>query len=306
MGSLLITAGRLGQRSRYEHVVFHRRARHGRCIDFAPEHTSETAKFLPPESSMSPAELTFVRWLFERAALEFRSYRPETLQRRLAASLRALRVSTIAEARNLLVRDSAKIPVAVSALVIGVTSFFRDSAVFADLAGQVIPALSKPPHKRRIWSVGCSDGDEVYSLAVLLAEAGLLDGSEILATDCRTSAIARTRNALYEEREMRNVSADRRQQFFRAEGAQWRVSGELRSIVRTRVADITRFDEPGLFDLIVCRNMAMYLRPAVASRLWTQLEGSLRSGGFLVLGKAERPVGATRLMMVAPCIYRRN
>jgi chemotaxis protein methyltransferase CheR len=141
---------------------------------------------------------------------------------------------------------------------------------------------------------------------MLLAEAGQLSGSEILATDCRAGAISRVRAGLFEERSLHCVSNARRQRFFIPEGNAWRIARELRSVVRPRVADVTRFDEPGVFDLIICRNMAMYFRPKVASRLWRQLEQALRCGGFLILGKAERPIGTSRFSSVAPCIYRRN
>ncbi len=304
-----LNAAWIGQGPRFAHVVFQRRARHGRSVDFAMTGRAPLPPqipAIPPDPLMSPTEICFLRWLFERASLNIRSYRPETLYRRLAACLRALRVASIPEARNLLARDPAKVSVAIGALVIGVTSFFRDTAVFSDLASVVIPALPRLPQPRRIWSIGCSDGAEVYSVAMLLAEAQRLAGSEIFATDCRGPAIERTRSGLYDERDLSHIPAAYRERYLCPDGNSWRVISALRGVVKTRVADITRFDEPGLFDLILCRNMAMYLRAKVAASLWTQLEQSLRSGGFLVLGKAERPIGATRLSQVAPCIYRRN
>jgi chemotaxis methyl-accepting protein methylase len=85
-----------------------------------------------------------------------------------------------------------------------------------------------------------------------------------------------------------------------------RVRPELRAAVQWRTGDLTRMCEPGTWDLILCRNLTMYLRPDVAARIYVALEEALRPGGFLVLGKAERPIAAQRLGLVAPCIYRRD
>lgn len=293
--------------SRFEHVVFHTRARRSPCLDLSPSRD----EFPPYEDvdtalpALDGAELAFIAWLFERAGMNHRSYRPETLRRRVSACLRALRVDNLVKARQLLVLDPSKIPAAIGAVVIGVTSFFRDSAVFHELATSVLPALPPGSTPRRIWSIGCSDGEEIYSVAMLLAEMNLLEGAQLLATDCRGPAIRRVRSGLYPAEMVRSVDPALRERYFIREEKSWRIIPKLREAVQARVADVTAVREPGVFDLIFCRNMAMYLRSTVASQLWVELEHSLRPGGFLVLGKAERPMG-TRLSPVAPCIYRKN
>jgi len=292
--------------SRFEHVVFHQRARRSPCLDLSPQ----SDDFPPYEAnvgllSLDGAELAFIAWLFDRAGMNHRAYRPETLRRRLGACLRALRVDSLAKARQLLVLDPTKLPAAIGAVVIGVTSFFRDETVFHDLATSVLPALPRGSAARRIWSTGCSDGEEIYSVAMLLAELKLLEGTQLLATDCRGPAIRRVRSGLYSAELVRPINPSFLDRYFEREEISWRVIQPLRDAVQARVADVTAVREPGVFDLILCRNMAMYLRATVASQLWVELEHSLRPGGFLVLGKAERPIG-TRLIPVAPCIYRKS
>jgi chemotaxis methyl-accepting protein methylase len=265
---------------------------------------------LPHEDVRASAEVTdqrlFLRWLFEAAGLRAHHYRPETLHRRIPACLRQLRVTNLAEARRLLERDRSKIASAIGALVIGVTSFFRDESVFTNFTGIVLPALPRPPQRRRIWSVGCSDGEEVYSVAVLLAEAGLLPGSHLLGTDCRAPAIARAREALYGAAALRTVPSRCWDKYFLKDQTQLRIAPQLRAAAHWRVADVTQTREPGGWDVILCRNVVMYLRPDVAGAVWHEFERVLRPGGFLILGKAERPTGTPRLSLVAPCIYRRS
>jgi chemotaxis protein methyltransferase CheR len=94
--------------------------------------------------------------------------------------------------------------------------------------------------------------------------------------------------------------------YFTREELRLRVAPQLRSAIRWRTGDVTQIREPGQWDVILCRNMAMYLRPHVAAALWNELEEALRPGGFLILGKAERPTGARGLSAVSPCIYRRD
>jgi chemotaxis methyl-accepting protein methylase len=256
---------------------------------------------------LSDEEEHFVCWLFERGGLDARMYRPETLRRRLPACLRTLRASCVAEARLPLQNDPAAIAAAVNTMVIGITGFFRDAEVFDHLTYSVLPALPRArPHRARIWSAGCSDGEEMYSLAILLAEMNLLDGSYLLGTDCRPQAVARARAGRYEPRLLRDVPQSWQEKYFEPDGAMVRVRPELRAVVQWRTGDLTRMCEPGMWDLIFCRNLTMYLRPDVAARVYAAFEESLRPGGFLLLGKAERPIGAQRLGLVAPCIYRRG
>ena len=80
----------------------------------------------------------------------------------------------------------------------------------------------------------------------------------------------------------------------------------LRTAVQWRTADVMRVQEPGVWDLILCRNMAMYLRPEASGKLWDLFERALRPGGYLVMGKAERPANARRLSPVGPCVFRRD
>src|SRR5215213_5073991 len=135
-------------------------------------------------------ERSFVQWIFSGAGLDASLYRPESLRRRLPACLRALRVTSVREARRALQENRTLRPVALSTLLIGVTSFFRDSAVFSTLASRILPTIADKRGGLRAWSAGCSDGLELYSLAIVLAEFGLLGRSRLLGTDCRDDAVA--------------------------------------------------------------------------------------------------------------------
>ena len=307
--------------ARFRHVVFRESGRR-RAVNLAPRAAGGES---PPryhaadEPQLDADEQRFIDWLYAHGGLDARAYRPETLRRRLPACLRALRATSVSDARLALEADRAAVPAAINAMVIGVTGFFRDAGVFDHLTHTVLPALPRTAGHPRVWSAGCSEGEEMYSVAMLLAEMDLLGGAYLLGTDCRPQAVAAARVGRYAQRLLRDVPAAWQAKYFQPDvvsagaaiaaapavaGA--RVRPELRGAVQWRTGDVTRVCEPGGWDLILCRNLTMYLRPDVAGRVWAALEGALRPGGFLVLGKAERPIGAQRLGLVAPCIYRRD
>jgi chemotaxis methyl-accepting protein methylase len=295
---------------RYEHVVFPAAARQ-RPLDLASVRPSaSTARTtVPPQATDDGA---FLSYLFSRAGLNARNYRTPTLRRRVPACLRALRAPTVSHARRLLQTSPSHVPLALGAVLVGVTSFFRDAAVFDGIARQLEPLLTDPARRVRVWSAGCSHGAELYSVAMLLAELNVLDRCELLGTDCRQEALIRAAAGRYDASEFGGVSPDRLARHFTPDAAgpapaARLVRPSLRNCVTWRTADVLTDPEPGPWDLILCRNMAMYLRPHAADRLWHTLAAALRPGGVLVVGKAERPTAAARaLTAVAPCVYRRG
>ena len=260
---------------------------------------------------------SFLRWLLGRAGLRFRHYKPGSLDRRLPACLRALRVSSTDQARVAVRRNPHLAWRALDALLIGVTGFFRDEHVFATLRDRTLPDLlarwasdssSSAPRPFRVWSAGCSDGSELYSVAMLLVElGGLAPGAvELLGTDCRPDALERAAEGAYDAASMKGVSPALLRRYFSFDGERHRLQRALRAAAHWRLADVLAGPEPGPWDLVLCRNLAIYLEPAPAAALWAALARVLRPGGALVLGKAERPLGVAGLALESPCVYRRT
>lgn len=248
----------------------------------------------------------FLRWLFKRAGLDATIYNPQTLARRLPSCLRFLKVANPGQARQLLESEAELISPSLSMLLIGVSAFFRDRTVFDVLENNVFPELSRNRGGLRIWSAGCSEGQELYSIAMLTAEADLLRRCELVGSDCRPEATYRARLGIYDDASVRDMSLGRRQRFFALQESGWRIVEPLRNAVQWRTSDVLTCAEPGYWNLILCRNMAMYLKPSASGKLWQDLERCLRSGGYLITGKAERPMGTSRLIPVAPCVYRKE
>ncbi|MGD0886245.1 MAG: CheR family methyltransferase [Thermodesulfovibrionales bacterium] len=270
---------------------------------------SERTKSLSPRARHAPAHQSerpdpFISWVFQRAGLSVESYRGEALQRRLSACLRALHADTKMHARQMLEQRPDLLPTAIGALLIGVTEFFRDPSVFEALRTEILPELASPRQPLRVWSAGCSNGAELYSLAILLEQVGLLEGSFLLGSDCRLVAIEHARAALYNSGELQKIEPSDRRTYFNEAGSFWQPMEPLRRHVHWKVADLSRGIEEGPWDMILWRNMAIYLKAEVASSLWRGLASALAPEGVLMVGRAERPPMEVPLSSVRRCIYR--
>jgi chemotaxis protein methyltransferase CheR len=166
------------------------------------------------------------------------------------------------------------------------TSFFRDPSQFEALATDVLPRLRGP---LTVWSAGCANGQEPYSLAMTLIESGRGD-SMVIATDVSTRAIARARVGRYQEREMRGLSNARRERFFTRDGGMWQVRPELLDRVSVHHHNLSVDPppaSPGGCQVVFCRNVLIYFERDDVVRVIARIHDLLPPEGFLFLGYSE-------------------
>jgi len=261
------------------------------------------AAALKPRRGNEPA-YDFLASLLDQAGIAIEQYRSNALLRRVPACLRALGVSTVAEAAERLAARPALAWSLLDVVLLGVTEFCRDPAAFQHLKATVLPELARSQARLRIWSAGCSEGQELYSVAACLAEADWLERCELLGTDCRPEAIARARLGEYATHGQAIAPAAWRRAHLLPAGENVRIHPRLRVATTWRVSDVLGHPEPGPWHLIFCRNLAIYLEPPVAAALWRRLGEQLAPGGYLVTGKAENPAATGAFSRVAPCFYQ--
>lgn len=186
------------------------------------------------------------------------------------------------------------------------TSFFRDQAPFDLLKCTLLPAYfdrvrgtaNGAGPRLSIWSAACSTGQEVYSIAMTLKALPIALGDyriTILGTDISDAAIAQARDGCYNKVEMaRGLPPDKIVRYFQAVGSQWRVKDELRALVSFRKLNLL---EPlggfGIFDMIFCRNVAIYFNQPDRARLFERLAEHLHPAGALLIGSTESLQGVT-------------
>ncbi len=244
--------------------------------------------------------------ILQAAGLSEKAYRAASMNRRLNACLRSLKATTVPEAAHLLIKHPELKEPALDALLIGVTEFFRDRPVFDALSRLIETDLPQRTGTLRVWSAGCSSGAELYSMAFLLAEAGLLHRSILLGTDCRKSAIREARAGLYSASCLQTLDPLLREKYFRKVGTQWQVLDSVRSHVRCRTQDLLSVCEKGPWDIILWRNMAIYFETNASHQIWSRITKEMRPGGLIVTGKAERPPHSIGLSTLSRSIYRRE
>lgn len=293
-------------KDRYAHIQFEgvRFPEVPRIVPRAPYVPSppRVGPVIVPELSASDYSLLVM--ILESVGADPKHYRRETLARRLPACFRALRVRNALEACLKLKEEPACLETAADALLIGVTHFYRDAPVFDVIQKTIIPDILSRMSGCHVLSMPCSDGAELYSVLFSLAERDAVTKSVFCGVDCRTRAIAAARRGQFDECSLKNLPAAIRQRYFymtSESGAT--VDSSLSRAIHWQVADAFAFASKGPWDLILCRNFAIYLNPATAARLWNRLWSMLRPGGYLVVGKAEKPTAG--FDRVAPCVYRK-
>lgn len=226
----------------------------------------------------------------------FSQYKPSTIHRRIERRMAVNQIETL----DLYVKYLQQTPDEVEALfrdlLIGVTSFFRDPDAFKALEEQIIPKLfaGKPAGGPiRIWSAGCSTGEEAYSIAILLAERmQAMKQSvkvQIFATDIDSKAIATARTGLYPASIAADISPERLARFFEAmaDGNGYRIHKDIRDMLIFSEQNVIRDPPFSKIDLISCRNLMIYMDGALQKKLIPHFHYALNSGGFLFLGTSE-------------------
>lgn len=246
----------------------------------------------------------FMKALFRKAGLEISHYRDSALARREAACLRGLKARNAAEGLEILRRFPERIPSAIDSVLLGVTGFFRDEAIFSYLKSGVIPRLRESRGALRVWSAACSTGQELYSVALMLDEAGLLERCEMLGTDCRPEALALAKAGIFHGAHFGKQTSESFPEN-PGPGPVWKMPASLARRIDWRCRDLLTEMEAGPWDVILWRNMGIYLVPAAAHALWLRLVEQLRPGGFLITGKAEHAPAGCGLLRLAPSVYQK-
>ncbi|WNG26794.1 PAS domain-containing protein [Cystobacter fuscus] len=246
---------------------------------------------------------------------DFRNYKRATLQRRVERRVAATGCRNRAAYLALLERDPNEVNTLVSSMLIKLTTFFRDKEVWVAL-DKVLKELiqrRRPDQELRIWSAGCATGEEAYSIAILAAEA-LGPGTpgaelKVFGTDVDEAAIAYGRRGIYTPQQVEGVSKERLARWFVRTGEGFTVRKEIRRSVVFGVNNLVSDAPVSRIDLILCRNVFIYLDAELQKRVLSRFHFALRQQGALVLGRSELIPFAARLFEpidLSRRIYRKD
>ncbi|QPQ55820.1 protein-glutamate O-methyltransferase CheR [Allosphingosinicella flava] len=240
-----------------------------------------------------------------RTGQQLASSRRWRIETALKGLLRARNMESIDQLLTDLVsaRDPGLADAVVDALLNNETYFYRDRAAFDLLLSSALPSLQSARERGKrlsIWCAGCSTGQEVYSIAMAIAEdQARWDGwtVDILGTDVSQTAIQQARSGLYSQFEVqRGLPVVQMIRWLEAEGeGQWRVLEGLRARVRFRTHSLMdAAPPPGRFDIILCRNVLLYFQEAARGTVFARLSQAIAPDGFLMLGAGETVIGQSK------------
>ncbi len=239
------------------------------------------------------------RLVHDRTGFDMEHYKDRFIERRVAIRVRATHQEQLGDYLKLLSREREEMDCLLRCLTIHVSSFFRNASTFEAIRSEVFPGIFAPGASRhpRFWSVGCSRGEEPYSLAILaheyLGEARRAWDVRIEAVDIDDRVLTEAKAGEYTWHQVADLDPVRRERFF-VHGDRWRLVPEIRQMVRFHRRDILMEPPEGQYDFILCRNLLIYLDRPGQEAVLARFARGLRPGGYLVLGRTEVFVGADR------------
>lgn len=260
---------------------------------------------------MDPLEYNYVkRQTLALTHVDLNCYKAPQMQRRLKVYLTRSGYANWPKFFKSIQNDPAALRKFRDYLTINVSSFFRDPNKYKHLELTILPQLLAQCPTLRVWSAGCSHGQEAYSLAMLLAVATPDNYQhQILATDIDSSALEWSRaGGPYNPSELTNVPSPLLSRYFNFHNGNYWIKEELRRKVTYRQHNLLADPIAGRFDLIVCRNVVIYFEPATKDELYQRFFNALRPGGILFVGGTEIISKASELGFEAAGIsfYRRT
>ena len=247
-----------------------------------------------------------LRELLEKLSAQYnfdlREYKEVSLVRRIRARMTQVRAESVSAYSRLLDENAGEHVALINTILINVTGFFRDSEAWKVLAEHVVPRLvedAADSRSLRIWSTGCSSGEEAYSIAILLAERLGAPAEnytiKIYGTDVDEEALTAARQAVYRTEQLKDVPDRLVDRYFTREGQLYRFRREFRRWCIFGSHNLTQAPPLSHIDLLVCRNALIYFTGELQDRILTRFHYSIREDGFLFLGRSESLLARSRL-----------
>jgi chemotaxis protein methyltransferase CheR len=259
---------------------------------------------------MNAEEFIYVKKkIRELTQFDLDNYGRNQMIRRLDGFISRLKVNSVVQYCKLLERDTQELEKLQNFLTINVSEFFRDPAQFKILQEDMLPALLRSNLKLNIWSAGCSNGAEAYSVAILLDRLSPYRDHRILATDIDKNIISQaTAGGSYKAADIRNVPQALVEKYFTNNDGDIQVIDRIRKKVTFKLHDLTRDLFEKNFDLIVCRNVVIYFSDETKKKLRREFLNALKINGILFIGATETMLDTrdTGFQRLSSCFYRKK
>jgi len=232
------------------------------------------------------------KFIEQTLGIQCSNYKEDYIKRRLLSRMRSTNTTTHEEYLRYLKANPLELENLRNALTINVTEFFRDNEVYEFMKKDLLPNLFGQRDRIRIWSAGCSTGEEPYSLAIVLSELIAQNpklSAQIIATDIDKVVLAKAQEGIYTPKAMVKLSESQiHRHFTKLPDGNFQVKPHLKELIRFRPHDLmSGVPVSRWLDLITCRNVTIYFNEKQKDELAKMFHGALVSGGYYVMGKTE-------------------
>lgn len=247
-----------------------------------------------------------IKLIKQQLPLDFTEYKQTTILRRIKRRAAYNNFTKLTEYLNFLKKSREEVETLAKDFLISVTAFFRDPEAFEFIEKEVLPKLFNklgPSEELKIWVTGCATGEEAYSLAILvqeyLTEIGRNTIVKIFATDIDPVALLHAGKGVYSKESIKNISDNRLSAYFVKEGEQFKILPGIRKMLIFAQHDLVKNPPYCNMNFISCRNLLIYMTPALQKKIFMMLLFGLKTDGYLFLGSSENPIPIIHKMEVA-------
>ncbi|EPY07676.1 chemotaxis protein CheR [Paenibacillus alvei TS-15] len=230
----------------------------------------------------------FVQYFRSTTGIDLSQYKETQMRRRLSTLRMKNGYSTFASYAKAMSANSSLFDEMLDRMTINVSEFWRNPLRWDTLRTRVLPELSQRTRQLKCWSAACSTGEEPYTLAMILDDMGLLDRTELSATDIDENALARAQQASYIERSLKDVPPSFKSKYFMQQANGFHIIDRLKKSIRFRKQNLLTDTFTAQHDLIICRNVMIYFTEEAKHELYRKFANALKPGGVLFVGSTEQ------------------
>lgn len=264
--------------------------------------TTQSTGFSEIETEFTELKKIIIR----KIGFNCEDYKQAHLKRRLAVRLRVTKSKSYKEYSDILLKNAEEEKQLKETLTVNVTELFRNPEMFESVRTNVLAQLFKSKGENRvlkIWSAGCSNGEEASSIAIMLREFLGVNFKKynisILCTDIDEDSLAKAEKTTFNPKQLEKITKERLDRFFVKTDNSYMLNDELRKLLKVKHHDMISGPKLSGFDLIYCRNVTIYFEQKLQEVLYQNFYNALNEGGYFVMGKTESLVGPAGRMFKA-------
>ncbi|MFZ3170818.1 MAG: protein-glutamate O-methyltransferase CheR [Carboxydocellales bacterium] len=237
---------------------------------------------------MADEYLDFIRSVHRLTGLDLNQYKRPQMERRILSLMRSIGIKTLTEYVPVLQQDKNQLDKFMNHLTINVSEFYRNPGQWEVLAKQIIPELLKHSPSLKIWSAGCSTGEEPYTIAMVLSELDHKGNHQIIAADVDKKVLKRAQEGIYNIKAAANLPKVYLDKYFDRQGEVLKVKDNLKRFIKFKSHNLLTDAGETNVDLLVCRNVVIYFTEEAKTLLYRKFQQSLKPNGILFIGSTEQ------------------